>query len=395
MARISVERARRVALAAQGFADPPPSGRVDVRHFRRVVGRVGLVQLDSVNVFARTHYMPFFSRLGHYERDALDRWLWGSRELFEYWGHEASLIPVEQYGLFRHRMDGGWHWNRIERMVAERPGFLESVLEEVRAKGPLRAAELSDPGEREKEAMWGWSDGKVALEALFLTGKVTTAERPNFVRHYDVVERVIPAGRLEDGALDPDPARMELLKIAARSLGIGTAHDLADYHRIRMPVARPLLERLVEQGELELVEVMGWDQPAYLHPEAVTPRQIEGSALLSPFDSLVWFRPRVERMFGFHYRIEIYVPAPKRLYGYYVLPYLFDGHLVARVDLKTDRKERKLRVQAAHGEDGIDRRAVGRRLARDLEAAAQWLGVEEVEVMPRGDLAGILGRLLR
>ncbi|CAN5821201.1 crosslink repair DNA glycosylase YcaQ family protein [soil metagenome] len=392
MAAISADRARRIALGAQGFADPPASGRIDVRHFRRVLSRVALVQLDSVNVFARTHYMPFFSRLGPYDRAAVDRWLWQSRELFEYWGHEASVIPIEHYPLFRHRMDRGWHWKRIERMIVERPGFVESVLEEVRANGPLRTAQLSDPGVRDGEAMWGWSDGKVALEGLFLTGEVTTAARPNFVRHYDVTERVIPPEVLSEPGPDPDGARMELVTIAARSLGIGTAQDLADYHRIRMPVARPLIERLVQRGELEEVQVGEWGQPAYLHPEATTPRKVEGSALLSPFDSLVWFRPRIERIFDFHYRIEIYVPAAKRMYGYYVLPYLVDGRLVARVDLKTDRKAGRLRVQAAYSEEGVDRAGVARRLAVDLEVVAGWLGVDGVEVMAKGDLSDALGR---
>lgn len=394
MRRIGADRARRMALAAQGFADPVPTGRVDVRHFRRVLRRVALVQLDSVNVFSRTHYLPFFSRLGPYDRAALDRWLWGSGELFEYWAHEASLIPVDHHRLFRWRMEAGWHWKRLERMLEERPELLDRVEREVAEKGPLRTAHLDEPGEPRRGEMWGWSDGKVALEALFLLGRVTTAARPNFVRHYDLTERVLPHRAL--GAEEPgrEAAQMELLRIAARSLGIGTAEDLADYHRLRLPVARPLLDRLVEAGDLELVEVPGWDRPAFLDPAASAPRAVTGSALLSPFDSLVWNRPRVERIFGFRYRIEIYVPAHQRVHGYYVLPYLMDGRLVARVDLKTDRKHRSLRVRSAHAEAGADRAAVAHRLAADLEATASWLGMDRVEVEGEGDLAAFLARHL-
>lgn len=394
MRRIGAARARRMALAAQGFADPSPRGRIDVRHFRRVLRRVSLIQLDSVNVFSRTHYMPFFSRLGPYDRDALDRWLWHSGELFEYWAHEASLIPVDHHPLLRWRMQGGWHWKRLERMLTERPDLLERVEREVAEKGPLRTAHLKEPGERDSEQMWGWSDGKVALEALFLTGRVTTAARPNFIRHYDLTHRVLPRHVLEVDPPEVEEAQMELLRVAARSLGIGTAEDLADYHRIRMPVARPLLERLVARGDLEVVEVPGWDRPAYVDPSASAPHRVEGSALLSPFDSLVWNRPRVERIFDFHYRIEIYVPADKRVHGYYVLPYLLDGDLVARVDLKTDRKQGVLRVRGAFAEEGVDRPGVARRLAADLEATAGWLGMAAVEVEPNGDLYEELARNL-
>lgn len=394
MARLSADRARRLALGAQGFNAPAPKGRVDVRHFRRVLNQVSLVQLDSVNVFSRTHYMPFFSRLGPYDRDALDAWLWDSREVFEYWAHEASLIPVQHHPLFRWRMEAGWHWGRIERMIEERPGFLELVADEVSAKGPLRTAHLDNPGDRDTDKMWGWSDGKVALEALFLTGQVTTSARTNFVRHYDLSERVIPPGVLATPTPSTEDAQMELLRVAARSLGVATAADLADYHRIRMPVARPLIARLVELGDIEKVEVEGWGEPGYLDPGAKVPRFVHGSALLSPFDSLVWCRPRVERIFGFHYRIEIYVPAPKRVYGYYVLPYLLDGNLVGRVDLKTDRADRILRVRGAFAEDGVDRGAVAERLAADLETTAAWLGMDDVSVEANGDLAEPLASAL-
>lgn len=392
MPRLSLDRARRMALAAQGFTDPKPRGRVDVRHFRRVLRRLGVVQLDSVNVFARTHYMPFFSRLGPYDRHSLDTWLWRSREVFEFWAHEASLLPIGDHPLFRFRMAPGWHWESVDRML-ERPDILDRVEEEVAASGPIRTAHLNEPGNR-SGGMWDWSDGKLALEALFLVGRVSTAYRENFVRYYDLTSRVIPQEVLDLPAPDAEEAQRELLAKAARALGVATYDDLADYYRIRRPKARPLIDKLVADGELIEAEVEGWDRVAYVHPEAVVPRRVEGSALLSPFDSLVWHRPRTERLFGFRYRIEIYTPAAKRVYGYYVLPYLLDGHLVARVDLKSDRKNGRLQVKGAFAEDGVDRTAVSPRLAADLRATAEWLGAQEVEVHTNGDLAESLARAL-
>jgi uncharacterized protein len=358
---------------------------VDVRHFRKVLERVGVIQLDSVNVFSRAHYMPFFSRIGPYDTEALDDWLWGSGELFEYWGHMASLMPSSHQRLFRWRMNHGWQWNRAEQLIADQPGYLDAVLEEVNAKGPLRTSHLDDPGES-GEGMWNWSNGKVALEMLFLQGKVTTAARPNFVRMYDLPERVIPNEHLD--APDPghDEALTELLMLAAAAMGVATADDLADYYRIRMPAARPVLRRLVQTGELEEVEVEGWDRPGYVHPEATLPRWAGGTALLSPFDSLIWYRPRVERLWDFHYRIEIYVPEPKRVYGYYVLPFLYEGDLVARVDLKTDRRRNALQVKGAFAEPGVDRKKVGRALRKELELVASWLDLDDVIADRNGDL---------
>jgi uncharacterized protein YcaQ len=390
MRRLTVDQARRYALAAQGFAESRPKGRVDVRHFRRVVDRVGLVQLDSVNVFSRTHYMPFFARLGPYDRAALDAWLWGSGELFEYWGHEASLIPSRDHALWRWRMNGTLNWDRLERMRQDHPEYLEEVMAQVRERGPLRTAELHDPGERDGTSMWGWSKGKEALEALFMEGKVSTASRRNFVRMYDLSERVIPDEHYEAADVDRDEAQSKLLLHAARSMGMATAADLADYPRIKMPEARPLIERLAAGGDLVEVEVEGWNRPAYLHPEAVLPRQVTGRALLSPFDSLIWFRDRVERLWDFHYRIEIYVPEPKRVYGYYVLPFLLDGELVARVDLKTDRKGSALLVKGAFAEPDVDLARVGKELRAELETVASWLELTDVAVSGNGDLAPLL-----
>jgi uncharacterized protein len=385
MRKLRNDQARRYALGAQGFIEGRAEGRVDVRHFRKVLERVGVIQLDSVNVFSRAHYMPFFSRTGPYDTEALDDWLWGSGELFEYWGHMASLMPSSQHRLFRWRMDHGWQWNRAEQLIAEQPGYMDAVLEEVHAKGPLRTSHLDDPGES-GAGMWNWSNGKVALEMLFLQGKVTTAARPNFVRMYDLPERVIPSEHLE--APDPghDEALAELLLLAASAMGVATADDLADYYRIRMPAARPVLRRLVQAGDLEEVEVEGWDRPGYLHPEATLPRWARGTALLSPFDSLIWYRPRVERLWDFHYRIEIYVPEPRRVYGYYVLPFLYEGDLVARVDLKTDRRRNALQVKGAFAEPGVDRKKVGRALRKELELVASWLDLDDVAIDRNGGL---------
>jgi len=386
MRTIRNDQARRFALGAQGFIEGRTDGRVDVRHFRKVVDQVRLIQLDSVNVFSRTHYMPFFSRIGPYDRDALDAWLWQSGELFEYWGHEASVIPVEDHRLFRWRMAQGLKWNRLKELEENHPEYVQSVYRQVEERGPIRTRDLEAPGQRDSEAMWGWNDGKVALEALFLKGLVTTADRPNFTRMYDLSERVIPKDALAASEPGHDEALAELLMLAAGALGVGTADDLADYYRIRMPAARPILRRLVSAGDLEEVEVEGWGKPAYLHPDLPLPRWPKGTALLSPFDNLIWYRPRVERLWDFHYRIEIYVPEEKRVHGYYVLPFLFDGDLVARVDLKTDRRTNALQVKGAFAEPDADLKTVGRALRKELDLVADWMELDAVVVDRNGEL---------
>jgi uncharacterized protein YcaQ len=383
---MSNDQARRFALGAQGFVEGRATGRVDVRHFRKVVDRVGLIQLDSVNVFSRTHYMPFFSRIGPYDVDALDEWLWQSGEMFEYWGHEASVIPTGHHRLFRWRMDQNFKWKRLAELEKDHPEYLESVYSQVAERGPIRTRDLEAPGERESAEMWGWSNGKVALEALFLQGRVTASDRPNFIRMYDLPERVIPAEHLDGPQPGHDEALAELFMLAAGALGVGTADDIADYYRIRMPAARPVIRRLVESGDLVEVEVEGWGKPAYLHPEASLPRWKRGTALLSPFDNLIWYRDRVERLWDFHYRIEIYVPEPKRVFGYYVLPFLLDGDLVARVDLKTDRRTNALQVRGAFAEPDVDQKRVGRELRKELESVASWLDLDDVVVARNGNL---------
>jgi uncharacterized protein len=384
--RISTDRARRLALAAQGFNDRAPGATPDIRHFRRVLARVGVVQLDSVNVISRAHYLPFFSRLGPYDRDALDRWLWKSGEMFEYWIHEASLAPMDQWPHVAYRMQHSHPWRSIERIIEDRPDFVDRVLSEVRSSGPLRVGELADGGGR-TGPWWGYGPGKLALEWLFVKGQIAIADRPNFTRLYDLTERVIPA-EIRAAATDAATARRALMRDAVRHHGIGTVSDLADYYRIKVTDARPILADLAASGEIAEVSVDGWRGPVYLDPSLSVPHSIDGSALLAPFDPVVWSRDRAERLFGFHYRIEIYVPKEKRVYGYYVLPFLLDGELVGRVDLKADRGEGRLVVQGAFVESGQDRVRVGAALAEHLTSMARWQGLGDIEVRPNGDLAG-------
>jgi uncharacterized protein len=396
--RLSIAAARRIALAAQGFSPGSrPAGREPgLAAVTATVRRLGLLQLDSVNVFCRAHYMPLFSRLGPYDKRLLDRIAAHGegrvdRRLVEYWAHEASLIPVESHRLFHWRMDERQRiWAGMRRVLTEHQGLIEETLALVRDQGPIRAR---DTGHERKNPvageMWNWHEGKVALEALFFTGEIGAWRRINFERHYDLIERVLPPEHLAD--IPPrEEAHRELTRIAARALGIATVADLADYWRITSRDIAPRIAELVLSGELIPVQVVGWDSPAYLWHEARRPRALPARALLSPFDSLVFFRPRTERLFDFHYRIEIYTPEPKRIYGYYVLPFLLDERLVARVDLKADRQAGVLRVQGAFAEEGVDRAHVARELAAELELCASWLGLGGVSVGDRGDLAAAL-----
>jgi uncharacterized protein len=398
--RLSAAQARRIALGAQGFADPRPTGRVDARHLRRVIARLGVLQIDSVNVFCRTHYMPLFSRLGPYPREALDRLTAHTagpvrREMFEYWAHEASLVPVELQPLLRWRMERAQAeaWGGMRRIARDNPRLLDEVLSLVREHGPIRAGEtgVARPARRPGE-MWNWHDGKVALEFLFWAGRVTAARRINFERLYDLPERVLPPEVLAVPTPSVDAAQRELVRVAAAAYGVSTEPDLRDYFRLPHADSKARVAELVDAGELVPVDVEGWSAPAYLWPAARRPRRITARALLSPFDSLIWFRERTERLFGFRYRIEIYTPAPKRVYGYYVLPFLLGEALAARVDLKSDRQAGVLRVQGAYLEDGADPYYVAGELAQELTTTAQWLGLSGVEVMPRGDLAPDLAK---
>jgi len=391
MRSLTQDQARRFALAAQGFMRPRPAGRVDVRHFRRVLDTIGLLQLDSVNVLVRAHYLPMFSRLGPYDRAALDRWTAGSGELFEYWGHVASLLPTSLYPLFRWRMDqfAAESWRSVRRIMEERPAYIDDVLAQVTERGPIAVGNLDDPGQR-GTGMWGWQPGKHALEWLFATGQISSYRTTNFTRLYDLPERVIPNQALRADPEERVEAFRLLLLDAGRHLGVATAADLGDYHRLHMPTARKVIADLAIAGDLQEVSVDGWDKPAFLHPEAVLPRRDGATALLSPFDSLIFNRDRAERLFDFHYRIEIYVPKPQREFGYYVLPFLLDGLLVARVDLKADRQSGALLVQSSYLEPGEDPGRVAPALAEELRRLGGWLDLSDVVVKRKGNLAARL-----
>jgi uncharacterized protein len=390
--RISNSTARRIAIAAQGFLDPEPKGNVTRAHLRRVMRRIGTLQIDSVNVLVRSHYLPVFSRLGPYLMTLLDDYAFKQRQLFEYWGHEASLMPVETFPLFRDRMENDSKWH-IHRWAEENKEYVAKVLEEVRAHGPIKVGQLSEPGKREGN-WWGWGDGKLALEYLFARGLITTSSRSAFTRLYDVTERVIPA-HVREEFVSAEEAISRLVMFSARSLGVGTARDIADYYRLPVKETTEALRAHVDAGALEQVEVQGWKQEAFLHPEAKFPRRSDARALLSPFDSLIWERARTERLFGFRYRIEIYTPEPKRVFGYYVLPFLLGEELVARVDLKADRQAGQLLARAAYAEESVDQSRVAAALAEELRFMATWLGLGDVVVSPRGDLAEALGRQFR
>ena len=373
--RLSAAEARRAALAAQGFAAPR---RADGRAIRRLLDRVALLQIDSVNVLSRAHYLPGFSRLGSYERGSLDRAAhYAPRRLFEYWGHEASLMPVDLHPLMRWRMDRAHDeaWGGMRRVARERPELLRDVLAQVRDRGPIAARELAEERPRRTGPWWDWSESKKAVELLFWSGEVTSARRlDTFERLYDVPERVLPRAVLAAPAPTLEEAQRELVRIAARALGVAAEPELRDYFRLPVAEARARIAELVEDGELAPVAVEGWSVPAYLHRDARIPRRVDARALLGPFDNLLWERGRVERLFGFRFRLEIYVPAPKRVHGYYVLPFLLGDRLVARADLKADRQAGVLRCHAVHLEPGAppDTRDA---LREELEALAGWLGL--------------------
>jgi uncharacterized protein YcaQ len=393
--RISLNQARRIALAAQGFAEARPAAPVARRHLRKVLTRTGLLQIDSVNVLTRMHYLPLYSRLGDYPRALLEEAAWGKasrRELFEYWAHEASLLPLEAQPLLRWRMAraerGEGTWGAMKPFARERRPEAEALLERIARDGPMAASEIE--GAKGAGGWWGWSDAKVALEWLFWAGRITVrTRRASFERIYDLTERVLPRAVLEAPTPGEADAHRALLATAARALGVATTRDLRDYFRLSPQDARPRIAELVEAGELVPAAVEGWSQPALLHRSAAIPRKVKAQALLAPFDPLIWERARTEALFGVRYRIEIYTPADKRLHGYYVLPFLMDETLAARVDLKSDRAAGVLRVQAAHAEPRASA-DVAPRLAAELRLMARWLGLDGVAVELRGDLAAAL-----
>jgi uncharacterized protein YcaQ len=391
--RLSAAEARRVALAAQGLADHRPK-RPDGHALRRALKQVGLLQIDSVNVLARGHYLTLFGRLGPYPVELVERAAWRApRRLFEYWGHEASLLPVGTQPLLRWRMQRAHDdaWGGMRKVAQERPELVERVLAEVTERGPIAASEFEEAGPRRAEPWWNWSDAKRAFEFLFWSGLITSARRRNFERLYDLPERVLPRAIVSAPTPAPDDAQRELVRIAARSLGVAAERDLRDYFRLPLAETRARVAELVDAGELLPVEVEDWSTPGYLWHETTLPRKVEACALIGPFDSLIWERSRVERLFGFRYRIEIYVPAPKRVHGYYVLPFLLGDRLVGRVDLKADRAAGELRVQAAHAEPDAPPETASA-LIGELRAMGGWLGLERIKVGNRGDLAAALRR---
>lgn len=400
-ADLSAATARRIVLGAQGFADATPTGKPDIRHLRRVLRRVGLIQMDSVNIVARAHYMPMYSRLGPYPTTLLDRAAHlAPRELFEYWGHEASLVSVDLHPALRWRMAQAenYAWGSFRKIAVERPDFVKWVRDEVAQRGPVTAREIETDDDHQRprniRGMYAYrAPVKTALEWLFWCGEVTAAARlPSFERQYDLTERVLPAHVVHAPTPEPAEAYRRLVRVAAGALGVATEADLRDYFRLPAVASRGAVAELVDAGELVPVRVAGWRQPAYLDPAAKRPRAITARTLVSPFDPLVWERSRAERLFGFTYRIEIYVPAARRVHGYYVLPFLLDDALVARVDLKADRAAGVLRVPAAWIEPdppGGPAR-VAAELAAELRRLAGWLGLAEIAAPERGDLAAAL-----
>ncbi|MDE0802356.1 MAG: winged helix DNA-binding domain-containing protein [Acidimicrobiales bacterium] len=391
---LSVAQARRLALRAQGLDRARPTGRVDRRHVRRVVDQLGLIQIDSVNVMARTQYVTLFSRLGPYDADLLDRVAYEDHHAFEYWAHVASVVAARFQPHLRWRMRDDHAWGSLARVGVEHPDLVAALEQEILRNGPLSAGEL-DEGNRRTGPWWGWGDTKRALEHLFWAGRVGALRRGNFERVYCAPDHAVPREVLEHPDPDPEESHRVLLRHAARIHGVGTARDLADVWRQPIRLARRVLDDLVAEGSLEAVEVEGWKDPAYLSPEVTLPRRTEACALISPFDSAMWERDRIERLFDFHYRIEIYVPKPKRIHGYYVLPFLLGDTYVARVDLKADRAGRRLLVQSAHAEHDLDARGtdqveVAERLHAELVTMAGWLGLDDVHVVGPGDLAPAL-----
>lgn len=393
---LSLPEARRIALAAQGFDRERPAGRPDVRHFRRVIDSLGLLQLDYVNVLMPAQFLVLWSRLGAYERERLERFVYDKGEYTEQWAHEASIVPASSWPLLEYRRRSyEIHKNNPLRQLLGRKAYLDAVLKQVQNDGALTANDLPPaPGPKRKPGDWHRSMPRRALEYHFARGDLAVRDRlPNFQRVYDLPERILPAEFLET-RLSVSDAQTELLKLAARALGVATLHDLADYYRMSARIAAPLVENLIEEGELSPVSVEGWSEQAYLSSAARLPRSIAGAALLSPFDPVVWFRPRAERLFDFHYRIEIYVPAEKRRWGYYVLPFRVGDRIVGRVDLKADRKARRLLVLNTHEEDGVDSDNGCDSLATELLALKDWLGLDTIKVEGSDRFSKRLGKVV-
>lgn len=388
--QISGAQARRIALNAQGLGPRGSNGRVGAPHLRKVIDRTKLLQIDSVNVLVRSHYMPVFSRLGPYSMNLVDDAAYKRRELTEYWGRQASYIPMDMWPLFEARMERPHPaWLSFAEANA---AYLDWVIEQLRERGPLPAGAL-DEGKRDRRGghWWNRTLAKSSLEYLFVRGRVAVASRRNFERQYDLTERVVPKEILAKH-VEPEDAQRQLIAGSAHAIGLGTVKDIAGYFGQRVKDAHLRLKELADAGKVVPVRVEGWKQPAYMYKQAKAKPMDGTAALLTPFDTLIWERNRIERLFGFYYRIEIYVPAPKRIHGYYVLPFLMDDAFVARVDLKADRQTSALLVQGAFAEPGRDKKLVAARLGAELRSMADWLGLENVVVKRNGDLAPTLAK---
>ena len=375
---LTIVEARSLALAAQGFDKPRTKTKSTTADAVAVIKKLGVIQIDSVNVLVRSQELPLFSRLGDHDRNAISK-ATSQGKIFEYWGHEAAHLPVELHPMFRFKMHAARsgklkHWG-LTSFYAENKTFVKRILKHVEINGLTSARELSTRTTK-KSSWWDWDEAKTALEYLFLTGELMSCGRgSDFARVYDTPERVLPEKILQMPTLSETDARKDLLVRAMRAQGVATLRDLADYYRQKPAVVKPLVSELVEQGVLREVAVDGWQDKAYVHRSAKLPRKLYATALLSPFDSLVWCRPRNERLFNFHYRIEIYTPKEKRKFGYYVLPFMMNGQMVGRVDLKADRENSKLLVQSVHTERGVKRSAVNDALTTELRLMASWLGL--------------------
>jgi len=399
---LSPAEARRIALTAQGFNNLVRDRTISTAHLRRAIEQLGVLQIDSVNVLVRAHYLPLFSRLGPYERSLLDAdSVAKSKRFFEYWGHAASLLPIDCQPLLRWRMEralrGEGVWRPLQAFAKEKRAEADAILHRISAEGPLAASDLlpaaDKPVKGAAKQMWAWSEVKHAIEWLFWSGLIAaTHRRGSFERVYDLPERVLPRTVLAQPTPSDVEAQRALLARSARALGIATAEDLRDYYRIPAADLPLPLQQLVEEGTLIPVKVRGWRQQAYVHKEARAGRKISGAALISPFDPLIWHRPRTERLFGFRYRLEIYTPAHKREHGYYVLPFLLDGALVARVDLKAERQSGALIVQRAHVESEAPPHTV-ERLIEELRLLASWLGLSSLAVAPVAAIDPLLAAL--
>lgn len=380
---LSIADARRIALAAQGFDTARPKTKATQRNVDALISRLGVIQIDSVNVLVRSQELPLFARLGNHNRNAIPR-ATQQQKLFEYWGHEAAHLPVDLHPLFRWKMDAArtgrvTHWG-LTSFYEENKAFVKRTLKHVEKHGPTTSRELSTRTEK-KGTWWDWDEAKVALEYLFLTGELMSRGRgTDFARIYDTPERVLPQQIFDAPTPSEHDARKQLLIRSTIAQGVATASDLADYYRQKLATVKPLIDELLEEGELRAVEVEGWMEKAFVHHKAKLPKELHATALLSPFDSLVWCRPRNERLFNFHYRIEIYTPKEKRKFGYYVLPFMLNGEMVGRVDMKADRASGVLLAQSVHTEKGVKRSSINEALTAELEAMATWLGLDRVQI---------------